>query len=263
MSFAMDDVSQVSDVRKLQGILKTQNYSKTEDESVTSEYSNVQPLEKFALSENFDSKISNFNESLVQMQEQKNIIEQATKDLETIKKSFGDIEQQAQKVKENDLPKKVIAETNKNIKKSLDDIDQKAKDSKFNDQKLLDGSMSDKGIKEVSLKAFDFSKNESIATKDDAKKLQEKAQKTAEEIKNRQDMLAQDGKSIVEEVDSTIELETGIGKENAEVTEYEKVEAVKSDIQKEVFKSPAKSVKMQIKHLDKDIILAMLSLRQG
>jgi hypothetical protein len=140
----------------------------------------------------------------------------------------------------------------------LENIDKTAKESKFNNQKLLDGSMSANGVEKVSLETFSFSVDEKISNKDEAKQLQEKAQKANEEIVKRQSILNENSQKLVDEVDSLVSID--LGKENFDVAEYDKAETIKDDIQKEIFKSPEKSVKMQIKHLNKDILLAMLSL---
>jgi len=258
MSFAMDDIRQVSDVQKLQSNPQTQSLSKSSEDLAISSHVKDSTSENIEFSDKFDYKSSTLDTYLIQKQEQISSIDKASQDMESIKKSFAEAEKQAELVKKDNLPQEDLDQANKQINQSLENIDKTAKESKFNNQKLLDGSMSANGIETMSLETFNFSADEKIANKADAKQLQEKIQKATEEIEKRQNVLQGNSQKLVSKVDSLVSID--LGKDNVDVAEYEKVEIIKNNIQKEIFKSPEKSVKMQIKHLNKDILLAMLSL---
>jgi hypothetical protein len=262
MSFAMDDASLTSVVQKLQGTTGLQNSTKTTANTNVSEDCE-QPSESFQLSQNFENKVSNIEDSFIQTQEQGNIFQQASKDLESIKKSFNDIKGQSQTVTENDSTGKALATVNKNINQSLKDIETTAKKSNFNGQNLLDGSMSSQGIAKVSLDTFGFSSKENITNNDDAQITQEKALKAAEEISNIQVAIAKNNQELINNVNSYVEITTKSENEAANTETKDTVDTIKSNIQKGVFSSPKKSVKIQIKSLSKELILAMVNLKQG
>lgn len=262
MSFAMDDITPIYGVQGVQTHVRTQSSSKEEkieDPSIE------KPLnaEKIELSENFDKAANSLNEKLVKLQENENILEEASDALSSTKMSLNDIKASAQKLIDEELSKEERKNIEEEINKNLEKIQKISEETSFNDQKIFDGSKSEEGVKEVSLKTLGLPDEVSVDNEDQALKIMDQVEEASQEVQDRQMEITKNSKKIIESVSSHIELDSTPLEEVSIPENEEEAQAVKQEVQEEVFKSPAKNVKMQIKHFDKNMILAMLSLNNG
>jgi len=170
-----------------------------------------------------------------------------------------------------------------NSRKKIDDnyekISQVAKETSFNDTKLIEES-ENKTKKSISLKELQIPeiKDLTINTPEQKEESIKKLDDILKNIKNKEQELTYKREEITQKINknSLVEIKIASAPEKENVVEVEvdleneikKEEAVSAEKMKEsaiktINDAPHKSIKMHIQHIDRNLLLAMLSLRSA
>jgi flagellin len=275
MSFAMDDIG----LKNLSPALQT-NTSKTrivKESSDKAETSNVEDLEnpeKITFSENLDKRLSGTQDSLDRSQEGGTMLTITSNSLSSISDTISEIKTQIKSVLDNNASNEDLKELSDSIEKKLAEIDKVVEDTTFNGKKLLDGSVQDSlqiddgnggkvnistEFKDTSLKALGLpeSENFSISSKEDAQSLLEKLDTTEKEIGTRQAKISGYQNVIQKGLKDLFLTEINLLEEddNSSITGQ-----IKNNVINGVLNNPDGSVKIQIKSLNEDVLLALIRL---
>ncbi|HBG48153.1 MAG TPA: hypothetical protein DDW90_01320 [Cyanobacteria bacterium UBA9971] len=177
-----------------------------------------------------------------------------------------------------DIKKSIESDENeessgKKIDENYEKINQVARETSFNDTKLIEESENKISLKEMQIPDI---KDLKIDTPEQKEESVKKLDDILNNIKNKeQELLVQQEEitqrinknSLIElkvasasekEVEIEVELEKEIKKEEAD-----SAEKLKESTIKDINDAPKKSIKMHIQHLDRNLLLAMLSLRSA
>ena len=168
-----------------------------------------------------------------------------------------------------------------NSRKKIDDnyekISQVAKETSFNDTKLIEES-ENKTKKSISLKELQIPeiKDLTINTPEQKEESIKKLDDILKNIKNKEQELTYKQEEITQKINknSLVEIKIASAPEKENVVEVDleneikKEEAVSAEKMKEsaiktINDAPHKSIKMHIQHIDRNLLLAMLSLRSA
>ena len=177
-----------------------------------------------------------------------------------------------------DIKKSIESDENeessgKKIDENYEKINQVARETSFNDTKLIEESENKISLKEMQIPDI---KDLKIDTPEQKEESVKKLDDILNNIKNKeQELLVKQEEitqrinknSLIElkvasasekEVEIEVELEKEIKKEEAD-----SAEKLKESTIKDINDAPKKSIKMHIQHLDRNLLLAMLSLRSA
>jgi len=267
MSFAMDDLNRSYGVDPaLQTRLIEENRSTEKPvESKTSDSRKKEP-EVNDVFETTQQKRDLIKTIFEKAQEDSTVIDIKKETLEKIASYVKDIKTTIESENSEAVSRKKIDE-------NYEKINQIAKETSFNNTKLIQTSENDisKEKEAVSFNEMKISdiKNLEITTPEQKKESVEKLNDIINNIKNKeQDLSAKkeeltqsvNKNSLVElKIPSSPEIEVEIKKEEEVVSS----EGLKETAIKNIIESPKKNIEMHIQNLDKNLLLAMLSLRSA
>jgi flagellin-like hook-associated protein FlgL len=213
----------------------------------------------FLISDNYEKKTTDNRIAMLDAQEAKNIISTAQQGLSSIAEVIDKIE----KAKEN-ISEKNIEEASKEIDKQLKNIQNIVENTKFNGKAVLkdEKTAANNDIinsSGIDLKAPEIPEKSEIKTEKDSLAFFKKIEKVREEIITKQLTAQEAENNIIKKVSSTIELNPSLSEFYVEVGNND-FGKIKEETMKEIVKDPEKNVKAQIRHLDKTIIIALMSI---
>ncbi len=251
MSFAKDDltVASVSGLKRTD-IVRFENnkYFKHTSDPIVKE----QKTEEFVLSENFDEQEESNRIKLEKLQKDYNSEEVKLSNFKEINSILNKTEELVAFSSSAFLAEEDKSKIASEIAQNLKDVDSILEQADFNGQKLFEEESKELSVvkEQIDPKLLENIENFS-----------EKIQESKKYISERQQELEYKKYNIVEEVTSRVELANSVDTLDYAITEEGRFEQLKDEI-KENFKiNPSKKIKVQITSLNKDMILAMLSLR--
>jgi hypothetical protein len=262
MSFAMDDLSRsygVDPTLQTRLIEEARTVEKPTD-TKTSDSTRKEPEVKdvFETSPQKQDSAPNSSENI---QNQATAIDITKESLDKIASCVSDIKTAIASGTSGDA-------SGQKIDENYDKINQIAKETSFNGTNLIKTSddttknNSDNSAGTVSLKEMDIHaiKNLEINTPEQKDKSVEKLNDIIKNIKNKEQDLNDKKEELTQRVNrnSLVELKLSPEEEKEEEVSAQKL---KETTTKNIKDAPEKSLKMHIKHLDKNLLLAMLSLR--
>lgn len=274
MSFAKDDVS-LSNISALvqAGILKTRIVKESADSKATIE-AQSENEEKVSFSENLSKRLSSIQETLEKTQEGGTMLAIATYSFSSISDNLSDIKSQLKKALTEDLSDEDFKQLTDNISSKLGDIQETVDDTTFNGKKLLDGSQKDtvkiknddeeititSELKDTSLKALNLPNSEdlSIKSKEDAEALLKKVTEAEKEISTRQEKVNNKQEVLQSSMKDLFLTEINLSESDNSANI---IDQIKSDAISSLLNNSDQSVKMQIKTLDEDVLLALIRLK--
>ena len=256
MSFAMDDLSRsygVDQALQTRLIEETRMAEKPADIKTTDSTRNEPEVnDMFEATKQKQDLVKNTFEGV---QEESTAIDITKEALKKITSFVKDIKSTIESENSDDVSRKKIDD-------NYEKINQVAKEASFNDKKL---------IEKEELRISDIKKLE-ITTPKQKEESVEKLNDIINNIKNKEQDFTKKQEELTRTVnknslvelklptkpESETEVETEIKKEEAVSAEKLKESAIKN-----INDAPKKSIKMHIQHLDKNLLLAMLSLRSA
>lgn len=277
MSFAMDDIRLNNILQKLQTVFENKKTVSSEsvNKKTDTEYDYT---ENVKISEDLSKRIKTVQSDLENSQQGLNILETADQGLSSINENLKKIKKNTQIIAEGGLTDKEIEDLNKEIKKDLENIDKISKETKFKDIKPLDGSSYKKvevetstegsiniseGLKNSSVKSLDLpeSKDLSIENQKDSEEFIKKIENAQKEINKRQEIFNDDKTRLQKTVSNLIVLDSGLSSAETAIKNSNDISSsIKEEAVKGILNNPTKTVTAQIKNLDKNIILALMSM---
>lgn len=259
MSFAMDDLSGYGTSPASSSVVQprltddTRTVEKTADVS-TSDSTSKEP-EVNDVFEVSQQKPSTKQSSLESLQVQSTSIDIVNNALDNINSKIEDLKKILKSDNKEDISKKI----EENYKK----IEQIAKETSFNGNDLMpDSTLQELKIPDIKEIKADTQKQKELADK--------KLDEIMQNIAAQKAQLAQKQETINTSINknSIVEIKINPEEEEQEVKEEQQIkqeeaspEKLKENAINSIKEHPAKSRKVQIKHLDKNLLLAMLSLR--
>jgi len=279
MSFAMDDIGLTNLSSLLQAsTFKTRIVKESSDTTQTNTAEDTENSERLTFSENLDKKLSGTQDTLDKSQEGGTMLNIASSSFSSISDTLSEIETKVKSVLDNNASDEDIKELNDFIGEKLAEIDKVVNNTTFNGKKLLDGSMQDSlqiddengdkvdistEFKDTSLEALGLpeSTDFSITNEEDAQAFLEKIDNAEEEISTRQETVSGYQDKIQKSVNNLFLTEINLLENEDSSSSTGAVDQVKSDAINSVLNNPEGSIKLQIKSLDEDVLLALIRLQ--
>jgi len=275
MSFAMDDIGLTNTSSVIQtNTIKTRIVKESSNETATNDVEDFENPERITFSENLDKRLSGMQDTLDKSQEGGTMLTIASNTFSSISDTISEMKTQLKNALDNNVSDKELKELSSSLGKKLAEIDKKVDETTFKDKKLLDGSM--KGslqiddengnkvdisteFKDTSLKALGLPESEGFAinNKEDAKAFLKKLDNAEKEISTRQIKVSDHQNTIQKGVRNLFLTEINLLKDDSSNTD---INQVKSNVIDGVLNNPDKNVKMQIKGLNEDVLLALIRL---
>jgi flagellin-like hook-associated protein FlgL len=275
MSFAKDDVS-LSNISALvqAGILKTRIVKETANENIKSA-TESENEEKVSFSESLSKRLSSIQDTLEKSQEGGTMLNIASYSFSSISDNLSEIKSQLEKLLKKEPTSEDLKEASDSIGKKLGAIEKTVNDTTFNGKKLLDGSVKDSvqiensdgkkinissEFKNTSLKALGLPENEdfSVKSKEEAEALLKKIETAEKDISARQTKVSEHQEAIQSSVKDLFLTEINLVDENSSENV---IDQIKNNAISSIFTNADESVKMQIKSLDENVLLALIRLK--
>lgn len=202
-----------------------------------------------------------FHEETEKLQEKSVAIDIATASLREIKASIKEIKTETESENSETVSQKLIDE-------KYEEIIRIAKESSFNEKELIKISEEEarKESAEASLEGLKITDIEKLEIKNQEQR-EESAEKVDEIIKNIEDNeqeLVQKSNAVSININSVIEIKIVPEEdETAEVPKKESMIKLKETVLEGIKQNPVKNRDIHIKHLDRNLLLAMISLSLG
>ena len=268
MSYAMDDLGiskGVNSAFEANFIEETRTVEKQTDSQNTG-HSKEEPYieDDFSVSKRHSDEVHKAVENF----------QEENSEIDIVLDSLDNIKFEVEKIKEEVASDKPQEEVQKNIDESYDKILRIARETSFNDKALIDIKANEEATK-VSLEELDVNSIEKIQveTQEEKAASREKLNDVVNNIESKKAEFAQIQQDISVNVNSIVELKRVPEEENVvkipvqenvtEVPDKNDSEELKETVVEDIKTSPVKAREVQIKHIDRDLLLAMLSLRVG
>ncbi|OGI17788.1 MAG: hypothetical protein A2255_04530 [Candidatus Melainabacteria bacterium RIFOXYA2_FULL_32_9] len=264
MSIFKDDISLSNSLQKI----LTNNFQvKTlkENKDIEKNSSKVEEFEKVVLSEN-TQKRQKYNETLENMQEEKNLLETVKQGLSSIHEQLKDIKTQIKGSLEKTLSEEDIEKTNNAIKKDLENIQNIVENTSFNDVKPFKESSFDNSKKsnpeDASSETINLPKTENISmkTKEEYEEFLNKINEASEKVLEIKEQIIQYEEKITEKVDNFIEIESNLNFDSLKDESINLGKELKETAINGIIKDPETGKKIQIRSLDENLLLALFSV---
>lgn len=276
MSFFMDGVGFDKLIKFAAGIVKKET-EKSDFQSDSSMFTINAESDNFELSKNYEKRRKEIEGYLEDAQKGVSILDSAEKGIDSIKGYIEKIGNLAKSVKAGDLSQEDLDSINSAIKENLEAVEKTVENTKFDDKKLLDGSSYNNiriniktdgiinissGLKEISLKELGLpeSKDFDINSSDDAKALEDKVQKAVDELKSRQDKIFKDKIDVEKTVNDLYQTSSIMSQVDPDMN-TKLTQDLKQSIVNGMLINPEEVMKAQIKNIDEDMILALISIQ--
>ena len=255
MSFAMDDLNMSFGVdNALQAKIAEETRLVEKSTEVKPSDSPKKEPEVNDVFEASQQKPAPAKNSFEGIQEESTAIDIVKESLDKITSYVTDIKSNIEAGNEENVSRKKIDENYEKISKI-------AKETSFNDKKLIEIS-EDKAKKMVSLEEMKINdiKNLEINTVKQKEESVEKLNDIINNIKNKEQDLKNKQEELIQRVNeySLVEIKRS---SEPEIKEEVSAEELKETAINDIKENPVKSRHMQIKHIDRNLLLAMLSLR--
>ena len=276
MSFFMDGVGLDKLIRFAADVAKT-GMKRRDFQSDSFSFTFDAESDDFLLSNNYEKRQKVLESYLEGAQKGKSMLDEAKGGVDSIKGSIEKIDELTKKAQEEDVSQEDLKKISIAIKENLEAIQKTVENTKFGEKKLLDGSSYNNiridtkttgimdvssGLKEISLKKLGLPdlKDFDVKSSDDAKALEDKVKKALTEIKSRQDKIIEDkgdAEKVINDLSQTSYIMSQVDPDRrASVTQE-----LKQSILNGMLINPEEVLKSQIKNMDEDMILALLSIQ--
>lgn len=265
MSFAMDDLGRsygIDTAIQTKLVEETRKVDKSADINSTDA-----TLAEPVVNDVFESsqlKPDPLKTSIEGIQEESTVIDIKKEALNKIGSSVKDIKTTIEEGKTQDVSSQKIAE-------NYDKISQIAKETSFNDKKLIKTpddtteKSTDSKTEQISLNEMNLSDIKHLET--NTTKQKEESVKKLDEMLNNIKEKEQELNSKQEDITQKIHQNSLVELKLSSTAETEKQELVaeklKESTVQNIKETPEKSIKMHVKNIDKNLLLAMLSLRMA
>ena len=276
MSFFMDGVGFDKLIKFAAAIVKKET-EKSDFQSDSSMFTINAESDNFELSKNYEKRRKEIEGYLEDAQKGVSILDSAEEGIDSIKGYIEKIGNLVKSVKAGDLSQEDLDSINSAIKENLEAVEKTVENTKFDDKRLLDGSSYNNiriniktdgiinissGLKEISLKELGLpeSKDFDINSSDDAKALEDKVQKAVDELKSRQDKIFKDKIDVEKTVNDLYQTSSIMSQVDPDMnTNF--TQDLKQSIVNGMLINPEEVMKAQIKNIDEDMILALISIQ--
>lgn len=271
MSVFRDDISLSNALEKIQSSLfqtKPIKESPAPEEIPSKEQKD---FEEVTLSENTQKRHKYDTETIENFQKEVNLLQVTEQGLSAIANELKEAKSQVEKVIEEPMDEKELEKTNSSIQDHLKKVKEISENTSFNDIKPLNGSSSDNtrtneekesiinvssGFREIAA----TTENSSVKTRQEAEEFLRKLNMAVENVQNRQEEVVKFEEKVLQKVDSLIEFESNLNSKNADEEFSEMGNKLKEAVINGIIEDPQTGKKIQIRTLDENIILALLSV---
>lgn len=277
MSVFKDDINLSNSVQKIQTNIINFNNIRENSNVEQAVPKKQEEFEKVELSDK-TQKNQEYNTEIESIQTQKNILETTKQGLNSINNELEEIKKVVNESFENI---ENTEKTNESVKNRLKNIENIVNDTSFNEIKPLKESSYDNTKTDVenndkinvsanpdkeAIKIFNLPNPEevSLKSKEDSEKFLQQVNKTTDEIVEKQKEIAKKEEGLVKQVDSLIEFESKIDLNYMDNSKNETGNKLKEAAINGIIENPINGKRIQVETLDKDILLALLSItRRG
>jgi|GEM_PF-5653378 len=275
MSFAKDDIGLTNTQAIVQAQTVKTRVVKDSSETSISQTEDLENQERITFSESLDKRLSDDRDSLDQNQEDSTKLDLINDSYTSISDTISDMKKQVNNTITNEVSDNDLQGLNDSIKDKLGNIEEVVKNTTFGGKELFDESSADSvqasntennesnipsEVKDSSLKALGLPEvnNVTIKSKEDAENLAKNLDHASQEVSKRQSKVSNSQNEIQKNMKDLFLTEINLLKDND--SSNNSVEETKNNVISGILDDPSKSVKIQIKSINTDVLIALIKI---